>query len=382
MNIEHLIAQGNDFREKNLPQQALGCYAQAFVADPESVSAWNNYGNVIREMGYPERSIPFLQHAISLDPTHVTAKFNLAVSYLLMGDYNQGWAQYEHRWNFEHLAGSLPQFNSPRWNGENLQGKTILIVGEQGHGDCIQFSRFLFHLHSLGAQILFQTTAGLVPFFANSGIISWVGTYDQTSPEFDYWTPIMSIPRIIGLTVNNIPQHLSYLSAHQDMIDRWQQLLGPKKKMRVGLSWSGRRDTWLNRHKSVPFDKIINMIKQFPDYDWINLQIDVSAEEESQLQALGVITFPNSIENFNHTAGLIHHLDVVISVDTAISHLSGGMGRPTWIMLNNYAVDWRWLLNRDDSPWYPSVKLFRQPCMDDWDSVIQKISKWLTLFKV
>ena len=138
MDIVALIEQGNALRSSNQPLEALKCYAQAFVAEPDSFSAWNNYGNVIRECGYPARGVPFIQHALTLDPANPVANFNLAVCYLMMGDYARGWPQYETRWNYEHLAGTLPQYSQPRWTGQDLKGRTILVQGEQGHGDNIQ----------------------------------------------------------------------------------------------------------------------------------------------------------------------------------------------------------------------------------------------------
>jgi hypothetical protein len=382
MNTELLIAHGNEARAARCPDQALAYYAQAFVQDPTSFSAWNNYGNVLREIGEPKRAVPFLQHASVLDPTNITAKFNLAVSYLLMGDYAQGWPAYEARWAYEHLAGSLPKFLQPQWAGQDLKGKTILVVGEQGHGDNIQFIRFVYSLYQMGAKVLVQVTQGLIPLFELSPMISWVGAYNQDPPEFDYWIPIMSLPRLLGVTLENLPQLIGYLGVDQQRQEQWLERLGPKQRMRVGISWSGRPDSWLHQHKSVPFEKIIELVKQNPQYDWINLQIDGTEEQEKILKELGVLHFPGTIASFADTAALMMHLDVVVSVDTAVSHLAGALGRPTWIMLNYFAVDWRWLLNRDDSPWYNSAKLFRQPKMDDWDSVINKVGRWLSLFKV
>ena len=382
MNSNELIEQGNQLRADNQPEKALQCYAMAFVNDPGSAAAFNNYGNVMRECGYPERAVPFLQHAAILDPNNITAKFNLAVTYLLQGDYTRGWPAYETRWNYEHLAGTEPKYSQPRWRGEDLQGKTILVVGEQGHGDCIQFSRFLFNLHVAGAKIKLQVTDGLIPMFSNSSIIELVGGYSSDMGNFDFWVPIMSIPGILGITLENLPRPQSYLTAHSDLTKSWLETLGPKTRMRVGFSWSGRRDSWLNQHKGMPFETMLQLIKDNPQYEWINLQVDCTLEEDEELAAAGVTTYPGSIRSFADTAALMMHLDVVISVDTAIAHLAGALGRPTWIMLNQFAVDWRWLLNRDDCPWYSQARLFRQPTRGDWASVTKQISQFLSWFKV
>jgi hypothetical protein len=382
MDTELLIAQGNTHRADRQYNEALKCYALAFAQDHDSAAAFNNYGNVMREIGHPERAMPFLQHAALLDPTNVTARFNQAVSLLLMGNYSQGWPAYEARWDYEHLAGTEPKFAQPRWRGEDLKDKTILVVGEQGHGDNIQFCRFLYNLHVMGAKIKLQVTDGLIPMLSNSPIIESVGSYTTDMGEFDYWVPIMSIPGILGITLENLPTQVNYLNAEDRLVKAWLKLLGPKKKMRVGFSWSGRRDSWLNQHKGMPFETMLQLIRDNPDYEWVNLQIDATVDEEMALEDAGVTRYPGSITSFSDTSALIACMDVVISVDTAIAHLSGALGRPTWIMIQKFATDWRWLLNRESSPWYSTARLFRQPDFDDWDSVTKKVAQYLSWFKV
>jgi hypothetical protein len=382
MNSNQLIEQGNQLRAQQEPEQALACYAQAFVADPDCAAAFNNYGNVMRELGHPARAIPFLQHAAVLDPQNITTRFNLAVTYLLKGDYTQGWPAYEARWDYEHLAGTEPKFSQARWRGEALAGRTILVVGEQGHGDNIQFVRFLWNLHAQGAQVKLQVTDGLVPLLSLGGIISQVGRYTDDMGEFDYWVPIMSIPGILGITLDTLPQVQSYLNADPVAVRAWQQRLGPKTRMRVGFGWSGRPDSWLNQHKAVPFETMLELIKSTPEYEWINLQVDASDQQEAELAAAGVTRYPGSVHSFADTAALMQHLDVVVGVDTAVSHLAGALGRPTWIMLNAYATDWRWLTDRDSSPWYSGARLFRQPSRGDWASVTKKVAQYLSWFKV
>lgn len=382
MTLDELITAGTDCRERNDYEGALKNYAQAFVVDRHSASAFNNYGNTLREIGDPLGAIPFLQRATQLVPTAPTPNFNLAVCYLLAGNYACGWPQYEHRWNFEHLAGTLPQHQQPRWTGQDLKGKTILVCQEQGLGDVIQFSRFLYPLHAAGAKIILQVNNNLAPLFANSAIISQIIDISENPTDFDYWTPIMSLAMTLGITLENLPRQLSYLSARSDLASEWAQRLGKKTRLRVGFCWSGRPDSWINRHKGMPFEVMCALIKRNPSYEWINLQVECTAEQSAELTTLGVADYPGSIRSFADTAALIHHMDVVITVDTAVAHLSGALGRPTWIPLNWYGVDWRWLLNRDDNPWYPSARLFRQPAMGDWNSVTDKIHQYLNWFKV
>ena len=382
MDTEQLIAHGNHAREQNDPELALKYYAQALVHDRNSASAFNNYGNVLRECGDPVGAVPFLQRSIQLAPEHPTAPFNLAVAYLLAGDYKNGWLQYETRWNYEHLAGSLPAYTQPRWTGQDVKDKIVLVLGEQGHGDNLQFVRFVGDIISRGAKVILVVNENLKPLFDSATQSFEVITPDAPMPEFDFWIPIMSIPAVIGTTLENLASVQYYLTANTQIQQAWQKVLGAKHRLRVGFCWSGRRDTWINRHKGMPFETMLALIKQNPTYEWINLQADCTPEEEAQLVAAGVCAYPGTIKNFADTAGLLMNLDVVLSVDTAVAHLAGALGRPVWVMLSQFALDWRWLLDRDSSPWYSTARLFRQPKMGDWQSVTDKIHKYLSWYKI
>ena len=385
MDTNELIAHGNHYRSISQPSQALACYAQAFLQNPKLGAAYNNYGNVVREMGFPRQAIGFLLNAIDLDPTDSIAQFNLAVAYLLAGDLENGWAQYEKRWNFEHLDGRLPQLAQPRWQGESLKDKKVLVTGEQGHGDNIQFVRFVEDLIKAGASHVYVSVdPGLKPLLQASFTPSsaTILSGDDVLPEFDVWTPIMSIPGFLGITYKNLPYKMQYLTASKDSIATWNKRLGLKHRLRVGFCWSGRRDSWINQHKAVPFAKMFDLVKRNLEYEWINLQTDCSKEEEAQLLEIGVKAYPGAITSWNDTAGLIHHLDVVIAVDTAVGHLSGALGRPFWLPLNQFGQDWRWLLDRNDSPWYSSCRIFRQPSIGNWDEPLERIHNNLKLFKI
>ena len=237
------------------------------------------------------------------------------------------------------------------------------------------------HLVRKGAQVVLVVDAGLVSLFGSSPGLQ-ILAFNQELPNFDYWIPIMSLPGLLGITVETLKSPLTYLTINSAALPAWQQRLGPRRRLRVGVSWSGRKDTWIHQHKSVPFGQIVNMIQACPQYQWVNLQIDCDAAESQVLENLGVSTYPGTISCMADSAALISCLDVVISVDTAVSHLAAALGRPTWILLNQYGQDWRWLLNRADTPWYPTARLFRQPTMGNWGPAITQIIRHLDLFKI
>jgi hypothetical protein len=256
-------------------------------------------------------------------------------------------------------------------------------LGEQGHGDNIQFVRFVEQIVGLGARAIIRVDRNLAPLLRVSILAPTVViATDDPIPEFDYWTPIMSIPGHLGITLENLPHKMQYLRASAESTAEWSTRLGKKFKLRIGFAWSGRRDSWINQHKAMPFAVMLDLIQSTPEYEWYNLQLDCTEEELAKLVSAGVRIFPGTINSFADTAGLVSHMDVVIAVDTAIAHLAGALGRPVWIPLNLFGQDWRWLLRREDSPWYASARLFRQPAIGDWRSVTSKIEKFLGFFKI
>ena len=275
----------------------------------------------------------------------------------------------------------MPTFPQPRWTGQDVKGKTVLVTGEQGHGDNIQFVRFIGDIVGRGAQVILTLNPNLRPLLLGPSIPTILVEGDPL-PEFDYWTPIMSIPGVIGTTVENLANVQYYLTANSQLQKEWQTRLGHKTRLRVGFCWSGRRDTWINRHKAMPFETMLELVRRNPGYEWVNLQCDCTTEEEAKLVAAGVRAYPGAIRSFADSAALLMHMDVVLSVDTAVAHLAGALGRPVWVMLSQYALDWRWLLDRDSSPWYSTARLFRQPTMGDWTTVTDKIHKFLSWYKI
>jgi len=299
MNTNDLIEQGNQHRTEHHPELALKCYAQVFGEDFNHAAAFNNYGNVLREMGHPERAIPFLHAAHEIDPKNVTAEFNLAVAHLLNGNYQQGWKYYEARWRYEHMAGIKPILPKPEWQGEDPKGKTILMIGEQGLGDQIQFLRFLANLNAAGAKVKLVLSPGVRALFPEP-VGDIVGVYQPGDDlgEYDYWIPMMSIPRVIGLTFDRIAHQLQYVAAESKKVQTWAERLGAKKRMRIGVCWAGRKDSWIHNHKSMPVEKMAELIRRNPEHQWINLQMDATDKETEIITTAGADCFPGTVQDF------------------------------------------------------------------------------------
>ena len=379
---DSLVCRGNAKRGQRKFEDALRDYAQAVTLNPNDANAFNNYGNTLREMGRPRQAVPFLQAAQVLDPNNITAFFNESVAHLLAGDLERGWDAYEVRWKYESQRDGKPKFGDiPEWAGEDLQGRTILVYGEQGYGDAIQFVRYVKDLEAQGAKVIIAVREPLVELFKRMDTRATVISNETTElPAFDYHIPILSLPRVFKTTLATIPVHAGYIRPDQLLFQQWRKDLGLKRKMRVGICWSGNRSTWINRYKGMSLDEMLTIVDD--EHEFICLQADATPEELAKLEAAGVRVFNDRLTDFNQTAALIAGLDVVVSVDTAVAHLSGALGVDTWLVLNSYGTDWRWLLGRNTNPWYPSIRVYRQTDHNSWTDCLDLVKKRLKLVKI
>lgn len=365
MPLEDLDRKAKEFYYNDQLQEALWCYAQAFVLYPNLGLAYCNYGNILREMGYPKRAYKFLEMAIELEPDERIPPFNLALAHLAAGDLENGWELFEARWRFKHHEHLLLQHDKPQWEGESLKGKTLIVHCEEGDGDNIQFIRFIKPLEELGGNVIVQTEPQLKTLFTAS-LSNVVLDTTESVPEHDYWTHILSLPRLLNVTYDNLPSIGKYLSPSRQ--PKWKKLLGEGTKKRIGFCWKGRT-------KHIPFEVIREFIRLHPMYEWICLQSTATQEE---INELGVKNYFDNITDWNDTAGLIKHLDCVVSIDTGLAHLAGSMNIPTYLLLDKYKTCWRWLYNRNDSPWYPSMTLVRQNESRGYEEQFKLLSQLLT----
>jgi tetratricopeptide (TPR) repeat protein len=381
-------ARSNDAKaplaEQNLPEAAIECFRKAVSIKPDYAAAYCNLGAALQVRGRIDEAIDCYHQALAIDPELATAHWNESLCLLLTGDFNKGWEKYEWRWKNKQLKKPPTEFVQPRWHGkESLQGKTILLWGEQGLGDTIQFCRYATKVAAQGATVLLSAPAALKPLLARMPSISAIITEGETLPDSDYHCSLMSLPFAFDTTIDTIPADVPYLHADPVKCRQWQTQLQQHTGLRVGLVWSGgfrpdQPEIWsTNERRNIPLRKLAPL--NLPGIDFFSLQIgDYGVRQLTELREASwdgpaIIDYTDAIADFSDTAALIDNLDLVICVDTSTAHLAGAMGKPVWI-LNRFDTCWRWLLERSDSPWYPSARLFRQPTPGDWDSVIADVA--------
>ncbi len=373
---EALNNLGNALLADGRPDEAVAAYDGAITARPDYAEAHNNRGNALQALGRLPDALASHAQALSLKPDFPDARWNQSFALLLAGDYVQGWRLFESRWE---LPGNARNSPGDLWLGDTpLEGKTLLVQHEQGFGDTLQMLRYVPALAAQGARVLLQVPASLVSLAASVPGVAAVTSTTETLPAFDACCPCMSLPLAFGTTLETIPAGIPYLSASPAARSRWAAELGPRTRPRIGLAWSGSPGHRNDRQRSVPLAALTPLLEAPADF--ISLQKEYRAGEPEQLVASGrVRDVAARLTDFDETAGLLAELDLLITVDTAVAHLAGALGIPTWLLLPA-APDYRWLLGRSDSPWYPTMRLFRQTQAGDWAGVLQRVSVALTDF--
>jgi hypothetical protein len=328
----------------------------------------------LRFLGKPDEALIHIRQALQLQPDLAMAHVNLAALLLLHGDLENGWPEYEWRWKTTEFVPRV--FQQPQWDGSPLTGKTILVRAEQGFGDTFQFIRYTAILKKLGATVVFQAQRKLVQLLQRCSCADQLIAEGDALPPFDLHVPLLSIPGILNTSLSTIPVGASYLSADPVLVSQWRLRLETLPGFRIGINWHGRAGRGEYRRRDVPLDHFISLTS-LPGLQWICLQKDLIAADLQLLVKCPQIVIPRadlekSIGAFVDTAAILTNLDLVITSDTAIAHLAGALGIPVWVALP-YVPDWRWLLDRSDSPWYPTMRLFRQKQPGDWPGVFQEI---------
>jgi tetratricopeptide (TPR) repeat protein len=363
---------GNVFTDAGQFDAAVRSYRRAIELEPESAETQKNLGHALRYQRQFDAADVAYRRALELQPDFAEARFGQAQQRLLLGDFAHGWPLYESRWDaFRSEQRTFPQ---PTWNGEPFPHQRLLIHAEQGFGDAIQFVRYASLAAERGGEVLVEcprTLAGL--FHSVEGVREVIAAGDPL-PPFDLHLPMLSLPLVFRTTPEAVPQKVPYLQADPERIDQWRVRLGGRQRSwRVGLAWQGNRKTILLRKRDVTLRSLLPLW-DVKGVEFVSLQIGPGAQQIQELPGGSEIIDPTpNIHDFADTAALMTNLDLMISVDTSVAHLAGALGRPVWTLIS-FVPDWRWGLESEDTLWYPTMRLFRQPVPDDWDSVIQRVA--------
>ena len=372
---------GNLFKVQDRLEEAEEKFRKAVHLKPDFAIAYFNLGNVLKKMGNYEGAVENFEKALALSPDYVDCHWNLSLTSLAMGNFFRGWEEYEWRLKRPKPKQFYPHAcDLPRWDGTTLNGRRIFIHDEQGMGDTIQFIRYIPLVKALGGTVVFETVKPLYGLLKGFGGIDELldrKTAGAGSEGCDLFSPLMSLPGVFGTDLKNIPTMVPYIAADVKKSDYWENKLdGTYPK--VGLVWAGNPDHPNNHNRSCPLERFfpLSKIGQIRLY---GLQKGMASGQIGNLpRGFEVTDLGKKILDFTDTAAIIDNLDLVVSVDTSVAHLAGAMGKPVWVLIPKRLPDWRWLLDRDDSPWYPSMRLYRQKMHGDWETVIQKMSEDLS----
>lgn len=370
------------FCNRGVVQQGLGLLPQALASldraialEPTDAVAHYNRAMVLQESSRWGEAVASYDQAVALNPDFAEAQYNRALTLLFLGDFERGWAAFEWRWNnARRLAiGEARTFREPVWLGdEAIAGKRLLLHHEAGLGDTLQFCRYATLAAARGATVVLQAQPSLVSLLAHLDGVSAVIPSGGALPAFDYHCPLMSLPLAFNTTLQTVPAAPSYLRNDTAKVARWRERLGKRTRPRIGLTWSGNPNQPIEPRRRIPLADWLPHLP--PEFEYFCLQKDLRAEDRVARDSSGlIVSFDDELPDFAATAALCECMDLVITVDTSVAHLSGALGQRTWVLLS-FIPDWRWLLDRADSPWYPGMKLYRQKTAGDWSDVIARVA--------
>jgi tetratricopeptide (TPR) repeat protein len=376
--------RGAVLRELVRPEEALASYDRALALRPDNAELHNSRGITLRDMMRLDEALVSLDRAIALKPDNAIAQLNKAYILLTKGEMAKGWELLE--WRFTRFK---PPFPQAHWQGkDSLQGKTIFLYADEGLGDAVQFSRYAKIIRDLGARVILEVQKPLANLLQGLQGTDQVIARGDPRPGFDYHCPMLSLPYALRHMVTGIPQPTPYLSADDAKVRQWAARIGDKPGLKIGLAWSGGVHTgkgaWrlLNAKRNIPLDLLAGTL-QGVDAEFFSLQVGDEAEAELRRRRWQVWprdnfhNFMDENKDFSDSAAIIANLDLMITADTSVAHVAAAMGKPAWILLH-FDHDWRWQMGRDDSPWYESVKLYRQGKERDWAPVLRRVAADLT----
>jgi RimJ/RimL family protein N-acetyltransferase/Flp pilus assembly protein TadD len=355
---------GNSCYQLEQIERAASFFHQAVVINPRDSASWNNLGKCFKELNQLDKAIEAYDHAVEVAPDYVLARYGRAMSLLTVGRWPEGFRDYEWRPNLKDLR----KCSQPAWQGESAPGSTLLLCAEQGFGDAIQMIRFIPAARERVARVVLECRPELATLFQYSKCADMVIPYGAPLPSFDCYTPLLSLPHLLGITVDAIPRQTPYLQAPSG-----EEFPSASGHLKVGLAWAGNPDHHRDSSRSMRLDDLATIL-DIPGVTFYSLQQPVPARDESYLRSVSELIHSNlKFDDFLETAAVIAQLDLVITVDTAVAHLAGALGKPVWLLIQ-HSPDWRWFLERADTPWYPTMQLYRQAKRGRWETPVMRVA--------
>lgn len=345
------------------------------AARPDDVPARVLFARTVRELGRVEEARGIQEQLVRELPGDFVFHFDLAETLLLLGDYERGWREYRHRYRMPHTTGLARPIQQPRWDGRPLEGRRILIHDEQGYGDILQFLRFVPRVQERGGHVILEVhpdLLGLAGSLAGRDVL--IGR-DRLPPAFDVHCELMNLPMVLGLRLGDLPGPVPYLAPDPVLAERWRERLAPLPRPLVALTWAGTPTHAHDRKRSLPLNRLGPLATSGVTFVSIQKGPKAAASQTAP-PGMRLVDLGGEIRSFDDTAAILSVVDLLVSADTSPVHLAGALGRPVWTLLP-FIPDWRWLLEREDSPWYPTMRLFRQTARGDWEPVLERVAREL-----
>lgn len=378
MFVPALDGRGVVLLDTDRASEALATFERAAAAGGANADRLSNLAAASQRLARLDEAIAYADQAIALEPGDASAHWNRAVAHLLRGELARGWEDFESRWDAGVITvDTRTRSTAPLWEGQDVQGRALLLGVEQGLGDTIQFLRYVPELMAHGARVCVRVQPPLLGLARRSLPGATVLGPRDPAPPVDFHCQLMSVPRYLGIRVDNIPAAVPYLQADPAAVRRWQETLvaAAQGRLRVGLVWSGNAAHLNDRNRSIPLERLRGLAEV--DALFVTVKPDATESERAGLAGWPrVLQAGAQLKDFSDTAAVIQALDVVVAVDTSVAHLAGALGKPLCVLLP-WLPDWRWMLEREDSPWYPSARLYRQPQPRDWDAPLQRVREHL-----
>ena len=361
---------GNALKEQNRSEDAIASYRRAISINPDFAEAHCNIGVLFKELGDLDKAMTCFSKALAVKPDYAEANYNLGLGFLLKGELKKGWKGYANRWKFRPLKKTRRTYEAPLWEGQDIKDKTLFLYPEQGLGDFIQFVRYLPLIQEHGGRVITEAPETLYEITSDSFENFQITETGEPPSQFDFHAPMLDLAFLLGTTEHSIPTHEAYFSAPVKLAQKWREQLDAYEGYRIGLVWAGDPKHKNDENRSIDPSHLAPLL-QLNGVKIFSLQVGHDGEANKVLGE-NIVDLAPKLSSFGETAAVMSNLDLVISIDSSPAHLAGALGRRVWTLLP-FMPDWRWMLNGTTTPWYPSMQLFRQVTIGDWQSVISDV---------